>query len=81
MILSEQKEIKQQLKKSLSGLPMPRNDYEIVVPEQATDKSGKKGVNQDAETVEDASDKEKRLEEEQQALRKLSFFGLKLGNV
>lgn len=29
-----QSSIKDQLKRSLSGLPQPKNDYEIVVPEQ-----------------------------------------------
>ncbi|KAG1677882.1 Cell division cycle 5-like protein [Nymphon striatum] len=66
---SYQHEMKQQLKKVLSTLPSPRNDYEIVVPEQEQEKLSEEVSEMDTDYPEDSSDMEKRKEEELQALR------------
>lgn len=55
---------KEQLKLGLSSLPAPKNDYEIVVPEQEEEEIKEKQIE---ETVEDQADIDARLEEENRA--------------
>lgn len=59
-----QNSVKDQLKMGLKSLPLPKNDYEIVVPEQEEEKTVEQ---QSQEMVEDQADIDARLMEEQKA--------------
>lgn len=59
-----QKQVKESLREKLSTLPTPRNDYEIVVPEDAVEDDGD---NAPAQLIEDQSDADMRIIEEQKA--------------
>ena len=48
-----QREQQQQLQEALAGLPQPKNDYEIVIPE---DEQPATDLSQTQETIEDQSD-------------------------
>ncbi|CAM1305079.1 CDC5L (predicted), partial [Pycnogonum litorale] len=62
-----QTEVKQQLRKGLSTLPTPRNDYEIVVPEDEEKVQTETANENEANDVEDAADMEARTNAEIQA--------------
>ncbi|KAF5298294.1 hypothetical protein FQR65_LT09805 [Abscondita terminalis] len=66
-----QKTLKEQLRAGLSSLPAPKNDYEIVVPEQEEDQQ----MNEQGEMVEDQADIDSRTLELQrlQAQKELSL--------
>lgn len=64
---SYQKQVKSSLREGLAGLPMPKNDYEIVVPEQEDEDGNPVGA--DGDSVEDQSDVDKRRVEEFQKQR------------
>ena len=53
--------MKEQLWAGLKSLPAPRNDYEIVVPEEETDESNTMTVN---DIVEDQADIDARKQQE-----------------
>ncbi|XP_002733954.1 cell division cycle 5-like protein [Saccoglossus kowalevskii] len=53
-----QREMKEQLRKGLSSLPAPRNDFEIVIPE--SEDADKTEIEGDKNFVEDASDVDNR---------------------
>lgn len=55
---------KEQLKMGLSGLPAPKNDYEIVVPEHETENDGDEANQAEHLTVEDQADVDARKAEE-----------------
>lgn len=57
-----QKQMKEQLRAGLSTLPTPRNDYEIVVPENETKEDGTD--DQTDEVVEDQADIDARRQQE-----------------
>ena len=63
-----QRTLKEQLKRGLSTLPAPKNDYEIVVPEEEMDsESGTLGEGEITGTyisVEDQADIDARIEAE-----------------
>jgi pre-mRNA-splicing factor CDC5/CEF1 len=63
-----QRTLKEQLKRGLSTLPAPKNDYEIVVPEEEMDsESGTLGEGEMTGTyisVEDQADIDARIEAE-----------------
>ncbi|XP_072035693.1 cell division cycle 5-like protein [Amphiura filiformis] len=69
----QQKEMKAHLRHGLSGLPAPRNDFEIVVPEHDDDMKEDTGV--DPGYIEDAADIEARrlAMQEAQRLRELKM--------
>lgn len=58
------KQNKETLREKLSNLPLPRNDYEIVVPEESMDNENGAAIN---EFIEDQSDADTRLAEEERA--------------
>lgn len=58
------KQIKESLREKLSTLPTPRNDYEIVVPEDATDDDNESSMDQ---LIEDQSDADARVVAEDKA--------------
>lgn len=60
---------KEQLRTGLSLLPAPKNDYEIVVPEDETVEPAQP----DSATVEDQADVDARFLAEQKAKRRFSF--------
>ncbi|XP_013106826.2 cell division cycle 5-like protein [Stomoxys calcitrans] len=64
-----QKQLKHTLREGLATLPAPRNDYEIVVPDDNTD-NGPTESNDDLAMVEDQADVDARLVAEQEAKRK-----------
>uniref|UniRef100_A0A1I8P025 Cell division cycle 5-like protein n=1 Tax=Stomoxys calcitrans TaxID=35570 RepID=A0A1I8P025_STOCA len=64
-----QKQLKHTLREGLATLPAPRNDYEIVVPDDNTD-NGPTESNDDVAMVEDQADVDARLVAEQEAKRK-----------
>ncbi|XP_055306572.1 cell division cycle 5-like protein [Sitodiplosis mosellana] len=66
-----QKQIKESLQEKLSSLPLPRNDYEIVVPEENTEKEKN---NVAAPVVDDQSDVDFRIIEEEQSLKKTELI-------
>lgn len=63
-----QRTLKEQLKRGLSALPAPKNDYEIVVPEEEMETdSGAKGERDSTGTytsIEDQADIDARIESE-----------------
>lgn len=59
-----QASVKEQLKMGLSSLPQPKNDYEIVLPENEEEQTVEETQN---EMVEDQADIDKRKEEEMKA--------------
>lgn len=61
-----QKQVKDSLREKLSTLPAPRNDYEIVVPE---DESNNIELNEDNQIVEDQADIDARIVAEEKAIR------------
>ncbi|RZC40269.1 Myb Cef and/or Ax dynein light domain containing protein, partial [Asbolus verrucosus] len=61
---SYQNSVKEQLKLGLSSLPLPKNDYEIVVPEHEEEERTEQA---EEETVEDQADVDARLQEELRA--------------
>lgn len=63
-VKSYQSSLKQQLKKNLSSLPAPKNDYEIVVPEHEDEEMPEQAQEK---MVEDQADLDKRYEEEMKA--------------
>lgn len=60
---------KEHLRTGLSLLPAPKNDYEIVVPEDETVEPAQP----DSATVEDQADVDARFLAEQKAKRRFSF--------
>ncbi|KAK5650781.1 hypothetical protein RI129_001810 [Pyrocoelia pectoralis] len=66
-----QKSLKEQLRAGLSSLPAPKNDYEIVVPEQEEDQQ----LNEQNQSVEDQADVDARILEMQkiQAQKELAL--------
>lgn len=62
-----QQDLKKQLKQGLASLPRPKNDYEIVVPEDM-EQTGEEQMDADA-YVEDQADLDQRYEEIQHAKR------------
>lgn len=64
--------MKEQLRAGLSSLPVPKNDYEIVVPEDENEKSDSKATNQLA--IEDQADVDARALAAIQAQSKLMQF-------
>ncbi|EDW04547.1 GH23816 [Drosophila grimshawi] len=62
-----QKQLKSTLREGLSTLPMPRNDYEIVVPEQEDNEPMETGQEP---AIEDQADVDARILAEQEAQRK-----------
>ena len=66
-MLSFQKHLKGELRRGLAGLPTPKNDFEIVIPDDSDD-VGKDDGDMDPNFVEDEADIEleraARLEEE-----------------
>lgn len=67
-----QKQVKEQLRAGLSTLPAPRNDYEIVVPEDETKEDGTEVPVDDV--VEDQADIDARKQQEILEQSKLIFF-------
>ncbi|KAG8238684.1 hypothetical protein J437_LFUL016561 [Ladona fulva] len=67
---SYRKQLKEQLRQGLNALPAPRNDYEIVVPEE--EEEGSVSLDQDNHLVheEDQADVDARQAAEEQAQRK-----------
>ncbi|XP_058451728.1 cell division cycle 5-like protein [Malaya genurostris] len=63
---SYQKQLKSSLKEDLASLPVPRNDYEIVVPENESDAAMDDGTDGDR-LVADQADVDARKRQEQQA--------------
>lgn len=59
-----QKQLKESLRDKLSGLPVPRNDYEIVVPEEAAEDDGENAAES---FVEDQADADARFIAEEKA--------------
>lgn len=66
-----QKQVKSSLREGLAGLPRPKNDYEIVVPEQEDVEGG--AVGDESTSVEDQSDVDQRRVEEFQRRRALEL--------
>lgn len=66
-----QKQVKSSLREGLAGLPRPKNDYEIVVPEQEDVEGG--AVGDESTSVEDQSDVDQRRVEEFQRQRALEL--------
>jgi len=66
-----QRTLKEQLKRGLSTLPVPKNDYEIVVPEDEMDTSDGPSAEGDlgASQVEDQADIDARIETERRKQR------------
>lgn len=64
-----QKQIKHSLREGLATLPTPRNDYEIVVPEDNND-NGPMDATDDVAAVEDQADVDARIVAEREAKRK-----------
>ncbi len=61
------------LRRGLAGLPAPRNDYEIVIPEQ----DAESGASQDAHNfIEDQADVDARRDAEIQAQRMYLYLCL-----
>jgi len=73
-----QRTLKEQLKRGLSTLPSPKNDYEIVVPEEEMDtESGTPGEGEMTGTyisVEDQADIDARIEAERKKQSKFSLL-------
>lgn len=55
------KQARDSLREKLSNLPLPRNDYEIVVPEESMENSK---INQSSQLIEDQADIDMRIREE-----------------
>ncbi|XP_053679904.1 cell division cycle 5-like protein [Anopheles nili] len=53
---SYQKQLKSSLKEGLASLPTPRNDYEIVVPDNETDEAGEDGSMDTEQMIPDQAD-------------------------
>lgn len=68
----QQSMIRSQLKSLFSELPKPRNDFEVVIPDQPSKRAKDFGVVDDAETVM-AREEAARLEEEAKEFRKRSL--------
>nr|CAG4649992.1 EOG090X02CC [Sida crystallina] len=72
-----QRTLKEQLKRGLSTLPVPRNDYEIVVPDDEMETDvGVPGEGDDAGTsvnIEDQADIDARIESERKKQRELEM--------
>lgn len=64
-----QKQLKSSLKEGLATLPTPRNDYEIVVPDQANEDEAME-TETDKQLIEDQADVDARIVAEQEAKRK-----------
>lgn len=62
----QQKEVREGVRHGLAGLPKPRNDYEIVIPEESEENVQ---MNVDVDYVEDAEDVEIKRRAEMEALR------------
>ena len=77
-----QRTLKEQLKRGLSTLPVPKNDYEIVVPKEEMDtESGTPGEGELARTyisVEDQADIDARIEAERKKQNKFSCLNSNL---
>ena len=75
-----QRTLKEQLKRGLSTLPAPKNDYEIVVPEDEMDVDGGAPGEGDATgtyvSVEDQADIDARIETERKKQSKTTHFHL-----
>lgn len=66
-----QRELKDQLKKGLASLPTPKNDYEIVIPEDEPLTNG--AVGDEEQLVPDAADVDAQKKEELRAQREREF--------
>lgn len=73
-----QRTLKEQLKKGLSTLPTPKNDYEIVVPEEEmevdADVPGEGSTPGTYVSVEDQADIDARIETERKKQSKVLLF-------
>lgn len=71
-LLVEQRSIKEQLSRGLGSLPAPKNDFEIVVPEEEMEVDLPPGEGEAKGTytsIEDQADIDARIEEERRKLR------------
>ena len=64
--------MRQGLKQGLAGLPRPKNDYEIVVPEDM--EQGLDDHMENGQYVEDQADIDDQTEADRQARRKYSLY-------
>lgn len=60
-----QQDPREQLRRGLAGLPTPKNDFEIVVPEDMTEEG--EGVEDQHQYIEDQADLDNRSEAERRA--------------
>ena len=67
-----QKQVKASLRDALGSLPAPKNDYEIIIPEDEADE-GKDGEGAGSKRMDDQEDIEKRKAAEKQRQREEEF--------
>ncbi|XP_046392890.1 cell division cycle 5-like protein [Ischnura elegans] len=68
-VRSYRRQLKEQLRQGLSALPTPRNDYEIVVPEEEEEGAAGMDMEEMASNEEDQADVDARREAEERAQR------------